>query len=63
MKVTATIQSGTEMRKTNAFSIQVVTNPFRECQIASKVTFTTEGRAEEKSKIQGSRERWKIVWR
>lgn len=41
MKVTATIQSGIEMRETNTFSIQVVTNPFRECQIASKVIFTT----------------------
>lgn len=49
MKVTATIQSGIEMRKTNTFSIQVVTNPFRECQIASKVTFTTEQRAEERA--------------
>lgn len=43
MKVRATIQSGIEMRETNTFSIQVVTNPFRECQIASKVTFTTNG--------------------
>lgn len=44
MKATVTIQSGIEMKETNTFSIQVVTNPFRECQTASKVTFTTHGR-------------------
>lgn len=39
-------------RKTNAFSIQVATNPFRECQTASKVTFTTNrGEEGRRSKI------------
>lgn len=52
-------------RKTNTFSIQVITNPFRGCQTASKVTFTTTRGGCKKSKIRGSRERERpaFVWR